>query len=221
VHGASVWEWFAANPDEERLFAAAMRSVTEFESPAIAAASLWPERGTICDVAGGAGTLLAAILTEQPELRGVLVEAPGVLAEAETVLSACGVRDRVKLVEGDLLGEVRAQADVYLMKNILHDWDDATSARILETVRATMPGGARLVLVEQLQERDRPHPFTSVADLQMLTQCEDGRERSSRELRDLLAGAGLTPGRVERVGFSALVEGVASFVSQPEPAGVG
>ena len=72
-----------------------------------------------------------------------------------------------------------------------------------------MAPGARLVLVEQLQERNEPHPFASLSDLQMLTQCVDGRERSRDELRGLLEGAGMTPGRVERVAVSALVEGVA------------
>ena len=209
VHGTSVWDWFAAHPDEERLFASAMRSVTEFDAPALAAASIWPDSGTVCDVAGGAGTLLAAILADRPGLRGVLVEAPGVLAEADNFLTGRGLRERVELVEGDLFGELRADADVYLLKNVLHDWDDATSARILATVRDTMRAGARLALVEQLQQRNRPHPFASLADLQMLTQCVDGRERSRGEFRDLLAGAGMRPGRIERAGVSALIEGVA------------
>jgi DNA-binding transcriptional ArsR family regulator len=209
VHGSSVWDWFAAHPEEERLFAAAMRSITELDAPAVSAADLWPDEGTVCDVAGGAGTLLAEILVRRPTLRGVLVEARGVLVEAEKHLTARGVRDRVELVEGDLFGELSASADVYLLKNILHDWDDETSARILAGVRRTMPAGSRLFVLEQLQERNRPHPFSSLSDLQMLTQCVDGRERSREELLALIAGAGLTPGRVERVGVSALVEGVA------------
>jgi hypothetical protein len=210
VHGMSVWDWFAAHPDEERLFAAAMRSITEFDAPALAASELVPDTGTICDVAGGAGTLLAEVLASQPGLRGVLVEAPGVLAEAERVLSGRGVRERVELVEGDLFGELPAlDAEVWLLKNILHDWDDPTSARILAGVRRAMKAGARLVVIEQIQERDQPHPFASLSDIQMLTQCVEGRERSRAELRELLAGAGFTPGRVERAGVSALVEGVA------------
>ena len=209
VHGKSVWTWFADHPYEERLFAAAMRSVTELDAPDIAAASLWPERGTVCDVAGGVGTLLAAILGARPALRGVLVEAPGVLTEADAYLEGRGVRQRVELVEGDIFADVEAQADCYVLKNVVHDWDDATSARILGAVRTAMRAGTRLVLVEQLQERNRPHPFASLTDLQMLTQCDDGRERSRAELRGLLSAAGLTPGRVERVGVGALVEGVA------------
>jgi hypothetical protein len=76
-------------------------------------------------------------------------------------------------------------------------------------VRAAMSAGARLVVVEQIQERNAPHPFASLSDIQMLTQCVDGRERSREELRELLSSAGFTPGRVERAGVSALVEGVA------------
>src|SRR3954468_8722641 len=120
VHGKSVWDWFAAHPEEERLFAAAMRSITELDAPAIAASSLLPEEGVVCDVAGGAGTLLGEVLVERPKLRGVLLEAAGVLREAERHLGERGVLDRVELVEGDLFGELRADADVYVMKNILH-----------------------------------------------------------------------------------------------------
>jgi hypothetical protein len=113
----------------------------------------------------------------------------------------------VELVEGDLFEGVRARADVYVMKNILHDWDDATSAKILANVRATMEPGSSLVLAEQLQERNAPEQIASISDLQMLTQCVEGRERSREELRGLLAGVGLTPGRVERRGTGALIEG--------------
>lgn len=207
-HGDSVWNWFAEHPHEERLFAAAMRSVTETEGEALAAAALWPDVGTVCDVAGGAGTLLAALLGDRPRLRGILVEAPGVLAEAGANLGRRGIGDRVGLVEGDLFAGFQCAADVYVLKNILHDWDDQTSARILATVRAAMPAGARLLVIEQLQARNRSHPFASLTDLQMLTQCENGRERSAAELSALLRRAGLTPGRVERAGISALVEGI-------------
>ena len=108
-------------------------------------------------MAGGVGTLLAAILDARPGLRGVLVDAPGVLAEADGWLSGRGLRDRVELAEGDIFQSLSAKADVYLLKNILHDWDDEACATILRTVRATMPAGARLVMVEYLQERNVPN----------------------------------------------------------------
>ena len=209
VHGTSVWSWFAEHPEEERLFAAAMQAMTEFEAPVLARSELFADRGTHCDVAGGAGTLLAALLDQRPGLRGVLVEAPGVLPEAERYLAGRGVLERAELVVGDMFEGIEARADVYSLKNILHDWDDERSVQILRNVRATMPAGSRVVVIEQRQERNRPEPFASITDLQMLTQCDDGRERSEDELRALLGAAGLEPGRSGRAGVHQLVEGVA------------
>jgi hypothetical protein len=208
VHGMSVWEWFAQHPDEERAFAGGMRLVTEESAPAIVAGYEWPRDGVVCDVAGGVGTLLAAILRNRPDLRGVLVDGPGVLGEADAWLSSIGLRDRVDLKEGNIFERVEAEADVYLLKDVLHDWDDAGCARILSTVRATMPAGSRLVLVEDLQERNEPNPTASLTDLQMLTQCNGGRQRSAEELKRLLAGAGLRPGAVKLTSGPALVEGL-------------
>src|SRR3954451_1211674 len=155
-----------------------MRSLTEADAPSIVHGYPWPAEGVVCDVAGGVGTLLAAVLDAQPGLRGVLVDAPGVLAEADGHLRSRGVRDRVELVEGDMFERVDARADLYLLKDVLHDWDDERCARILATVRATMAPGSKVVLVEPLQDPTEPHPAASLADVQMLTQCDGGRQRS-------------------------------------------
>ena len=209
VHGDSIWDWFAAHPEEGELFGAAMRSFTQLDAPAIAAADLWPDEGTVCDIGGGIGTLLAALLADRPSLRGVLVDSPTMIAQAEVNLTRHGLRDRVELVAGDLFGELSAEANVYVLKNVLHDWDDETCARILRTARARMRDGARLVVIEQLQERNRPHPLASSGDILMFIQCDEGRERSRAELHQLLRAAGLRPGRVERASASALLEATA------------
>jgi DNA-binding transcriptional ArsR family regulator len=209
VHGHNVWEHFAEHPEEERLFAESMQKVTEGDAPAIARGYPWPEGGTVCDVAGGVGTLLAAILAQRPGLRGVLVDAPGVLAEADGFLRAAGVRERVELRDGDMFERVDAQADVYVLKDVFHDWDDARCAQVLGTVRATMPPGSRVVLVEVLQERNAIDPIASLVDVHMLTQCDGGRQRSVEELHALLRGAGLRPGAIHRTAVPALVEGLA------------
>ncbi len=209
VHGKSIWAHFAEHQDEERLFATAMRRLTMLVGPEIAAAYPWPERGTVCDVAGGVGTLLAAVLRERPDLRGVLVDVPGVLAEAEEHLRRDGLRDRVDLREGDMFERVDARADVYVLKDVLHDWDDERCARILATVRAAMPDGARLVLAESLIEPDEPHPIHALIDVHMLTQCDGGRQRSADELFALMRDAGFRPGGVYPTAGPALVEGIA------------
>jgi hypothetical protein len=209
THGRSVWDHFAANPDEERLFANSMRELTGLVKAWVVGGYPWPDRGTICDVAGGSGPLLAAVLEAKPELRGVLVEAPGVLPEADAHLRAAGVRDRVELAEGNIFERVEASADLYLLKDILHDWDDERSLRILETVRRAMPADAKLILVETLLDPDDPDPVAVLVDLHMLTQCDGGRQRSAGELRSLLAAAGLRPGEVHLTGGPALIEGIA------------
>ncbi|HEV3000350.1 MAG TPA: methyltransferase [Solirubrobacteraceae bacterium] len=209
VHGESVWSWFEKHPDEERRFAASMRRVTELDVPAIVAGYDWPRSGTVCDVAGGVGTLLAAVLKARPGLRGVLVDAPGVLAEAESHLDRAGVRDRVELSEGNFFEHVGARADVYVMKDVLHDWDDERCRTILRTVRAAMPPRARVVLVETLQEPNDVEPIASFIDVHMLTQTDGGRQRSVDELQALLRDAGLTPGTVRRTAGPGLVEGIA------------
>jgi hypothetical protein len=210
ANGQGVWAHFAAHPDEEREFAAAMRTLTEMIVPFVAGRYPWPQGATVCDVAGGVGTLLAGILRRRPDLRGVLVDAPGVIAQAPAVLQGAGVADRVELSAGDIFERIDASADLYLLKDVLHDWDDDRSLKILQTVRAAMPSGARVVLVETLQHPRRPDRIASLVDVHMLAQCDGGRQRSVPELQALLERAGLRRGRVIKTAGPALVEGVAA-----------
>jgi hypothetical protein len=208
VHGHSVWQHYAENPGEHELFNTAMRRFTEQEVPGIVGAYPWPERGTVCDVGGGLGAVLAGVLKARPGLRGLLVDSPAVLAEAEEYLAAAGVRDRVELKGGDLFGTLDARADLYVLKDVLHDWDDAACARILGGVRAAAPAGSRIVVIEGTLEHTETHPVLTVVDLIMLTQTDDGRQRSVGELHDLFRGAGFAPGGVYRTaGLVSLVEG--------------
>ena len=209
VHGRSVWDHFADNPEEERTFAACMRRLTEFDLPAIAGGYPWPDNGTVCDVAGGVGTVLGGILRARPGLRGALVDAPGVLREADGYLQGIGVRDRVDLIEGNMFERVSATADVYVLKDVLHDWDDERSLQILRTVRATMEPGAKVVLVEILQQRNVPDAVASMVDVQMLTQCDGGRQRSVEEFHDLFRQCDLKPGEVHLTAGPALIEAAA------------
>ena len=205
-NGVSIWEYLAAHPAEERLFAGAMQRLTDLAGPQIAQAYDWPASSTVCDVAGGVGTLLSHILIHDPTLRGVLVDGRGPLASAPEFLAGRGVEGRVELVEGDLFSEIRVVADVYLLKNVLHDWDDAHCHRILSNLAPAMRQDNRLLVVEFLQEPHRPHPMVPLVDLQMLTQSDGGRERSVAEFRALLEGAGFVLRRVHRGPIYAILE---------------
>lgn len=194
VHGMSVWDWYAAHPEEQQVFAATMRQATEMSARAIGGVYPWPDNAVVCDVAGGIGTLLSVIVSSTgANLRGILVDSAGMISEAERFLAERGVSDRVDRREGDIFGSIDAAADVYLLKDVLHDWDDERCAKILAAVAAGMPRGSKLVVIEYLQPRNRPNPFSPLLDLHTLTQRDGGRLRSLAELSALLTGAGLRP----------------------------
>jgi hypothetical protein len=185
-----------------------MRRATTISGPAIARAYPWPKGGVVCDVAGGVGTLLAAIVGgTNAGLRGVLVDAPEVIAEAPAFLAGCGLADRIDAVDGDIFGTITATADVYLLKDILHDWDDDSCRKILNTITSAMPSGSRLVVIEAIEERYRPNPLAPFLDLLMVSFTEGGRQRCVEELVALLFVAGLRPtGSIRTAGPYHLVE---------------
>lgn len=207
--GESIWDHFDAHPDEGARFATAMREMTAIDIGAIVRSYPWPRRGVVCDVAGGIGTLLAAILERRRHARGFVVDVPGRREEAEAFLRSRGLTGRAEFREGDLFGSLDARADVYVLKWILHDWSDATCVDILANVRRAMAPDARIVSVDQHLDRDHPSPITSLVDLHMLVGCEGGRERSPAEVHELMRSAGLRPGRVRHSGLHMLVEGIA------------
>ncbi len=197
VFGETVWEWFAKNPQAQENFAQSMMGVTRLQAPIILNLYNFGQHKQLCDVGGGRGTLLSAILQEHPDLRSMLVDAPGVLSSAETLLTTAGVRDRVELIPGNFFEAVPKGADCYLLKNILHDWNDEVSLHILKTVHRAMTSGQTLIVIEQLLEPSESSSLSlaSFSDIQMLIACSDGRERSSREISSLLQQAGFLESR--------------------------
>jgi hypothetical protein len=190
VHGQDVWAWLAAHPEEERVFADAMVALTREDAPAVARAYPFGRHRRVCDVAGGRGTLLAEVLGQHPALTGVLFDAPQVVARAEALLQARGLSGRVERVGGDLFGGVPAGCDAYLLKDVLHDWDDAACLRILTGVRQACAPGGRLLVVEVLVEPNDARPPGPAIDVQMMVVCREGRQRSREDLARLLQGCG-------------------------------
>jgi hypothetical protein len=209
VHGQSVWAWFDAHPDEREMFAHAMMGLTVMDAPAIAAVYPFREIDTLCDVGGGRGTLLSELLIRHPHMKGVLCDGEGVIASAVPVLEARGVRDRVELVAGSFFERVPAGSSAYLMKNVLHDWDDEACVKILGVVRNAMRPGKRILLCEALVERLCRDAMGTLPDIQMMIICDEGRERGLDELRALLERSGFRYTRVFRAATIAVIEGEA------------
>ncbi|MCO5165599.1 MAG: methyltransferase [Planctomycetes bacterium] len=195
VHGAPVFDWFGRHPEEGALFNDAMIGVHGAEPAAVAAAYDFSGLGTIVDVGGGTGNLLAAVLGAAPGARGVLFDLPHVAAAARERLGRLGLADRVEVAEGSFFEDVPQGGDAYLLSHVIHDWDDARSGQILANVRAAMRPGARLLLVEMVvPPGDAPHP-AKILDLVMLA-VPGGQERTADEYRALLSASGLRLTRV-------------------------
>jgi hypothetical protein len=151
----------------------------------------------IVDVGGGNGSLLASILATHPFTRGILFDLPHVLDQARRQLAARGVAARCELVGGDFFAGVPTGGDIYLLRWILHDFDDEEAVRILRACRAALPSDGRLLVIEQVVAgRGEPGDWmTKFLDLQMLI-LVGGQERTEAEFRDLFAAAGF---RLQRV----------------------
>lgn len=208
VHGMSVWDWFDQHPDERETFARAMMRITVTDAPAIAALYPFREVKVLCDVGGGRGTLLSEILIRNPHLRGILCDSPGVLASAKELCAQRGVIDRIEFSPGSFFDEVPRGADAWLMKNILHDWDDARCEKILKTVRRAMDPGTKLIIAESLVEADDDGPG-ALADIHMGVVCSDGRERGRAEFRRLLEATGFRLGVIYPWPTTSVIEGIA------------
>lgn len=210
AHGATLWKYLAAHPDERRDFQDAMVDITATDAPAFARAVDFSQAKRVCDVGGGYGTVLAHVLARNHHLEGVLFDDPSVLEGARLVLDTWGVTDRVRLVGGDFFSSVPAGCDVYVLRQVIHDWDDARAEKILRTVRAAMQPGQRVLLYDmQRSERVSQHPAFSL-DLMMMVVTDGGRERSLAEMEALLGRCGFQPGRVTPLAAPlGVVEGVA------------
>lgn len=194
VYGQPLFDYYASHPEAEASGSARMTARSLPVTADLVASDLVDGAATITDVGGGKGTVTAALLEAHPGLRAVLYELATVLPLARDYLTARGVTDRCQLVAGDFFESVPEGADVYLLKSVLHDWDDDRCLTILRNCRVAMATTARPAIVEfVLPERMTDDPASVPAvllDLIMMTYA-GGRERTEAELRDLLAQAGL------------------------------
>jgi hypothetical protein len=210
VHGTSVWRWFEAHPEERELFAQTMMGITVGQAPLVANLYPFRELERVCDVGGGRGALLSELLIRHPHLRGTLLDAAGVLTSAAALLERRGVSDRVRLVPGSFFEAVPTGADAYLLKNVLHDWDDARCAQVLGVCRAAMAPGQKLLVIETVTEHAQTAGLGPLSDVQMMVVCDDGRERSLGEYRALLERSGFRLARVFAAPVVSVLEGVAA-----------
>ncbi|MFC5290104.1 methyltransferase [Actinokineospora guangxiensis] len=209
VVGTSHFDHLAQHPDEAAVFNAAMEQFTLAVAPQIVGAFDFSRSASVVDVGGGNGTLLAQVLASAPGVRGVLVDLGAAVVDAPRVFDAAGVADRAEVCVGDFFEHLPEGGSVYLLKSVLHDWDDEHAVRLLSSCRAAMAGDGAIVVVEPVLP-DTAGPAAAgmvMSDLNMLVNT-GGQERTEAEYDALFTAAGLRLRERTPIGpFDVLVAG--------------
>jgi len=198
VTGMSVFDYLAKPENKElsEIFNNAMTGFSADVTPSVLEAYDFAGIDVLVDVAGGHGKVLTSILQRYPAMRGILFDVPHVIAGARPLIDAAGVSDRCATVSGDFFKDV-PEGRAYIMKHIIHDWDDERARIILRNIRAKLQGkptGKVLLLEAVLQPGNASDPGKLI-DIEMLM-MPGGKERSESEFRALFASAGFELTRV-------------------------
>lgn len=206
--GMNVWQYFETDPEKAQNFNKYMVSSSAAVSQPIVEAYDFNASQKIIDVGGGLGSMISAILQANPNLSGVLFDAPSVIEKAKDYLAQTGVADRCETIGGDFFEAVPTGGDLYYMRWIIHDWDDDLSITILKNIRQVIPENGKLLLLEAVVPDDNNPHFSKFMDLIMLTMT-GGCERTAQQYETLLEKGGF---RVTKViptnSFMSIVEAV-------------
>ncbi len=179
VYGSGFFDYLAEHPDASGTFDRAMAAGSQGRVADLLSYD-WTGIELVADIGGGNGAALGVVLASNPHLRGVLFDLPTVVVAADEVLRDAGVLDRCDIVGGDFFTDSLPPADVYVLSQILHDWNDERASAILRNCRRTLADDGRLLLVEGIVP-DGPEPdFGKLFDLHMLV-LVGGKERTESE----------------------------------------
>lgn len=209
VYGMKLFEYLEKNPEVAEIFNEAMTSTTATLSATVTDDYDFSGFGKIVEVGGGHGSLIAAILKANPRMQGVLFDLPHVVSGSKDLIEAEGLTKRCQIVGGNFFESVPSEGNAYILKQIIHDWDDTQAIAILKNCRHAMLENGKLVLLETvIPPRNQPS-FGKFVDLEMLV-SSGGCERTEAEYRMLFEAAGFQLTRIVPTASSLnLIEGVA------------
>ena len=193
--GMPVFDYLTRDTELSEVFNNAMTAFSAFVIPSAIEAYDFSGIGTLVDVAGGHGQVLMSILEKHPQMRGVLFDLPHVIEGARPRIDGAGLSGRVTTAIGDFFKAVPEGGDAYIMKHIIHDWDDDRAVTILRNIAGAMTPGGRIILLESVLTPANQPDFGKLIDLEMLL-MPGGRERTADEFRALFDRAGF---RVTRI----------------------
>ena len=197
--GADPFAEMAKDPAAAANFDKAMATFAPQTSAAVAAAYDFSAFRRLTDVGGGNGALMIGILRANPKLRGLVFDQPHVAERARAHVAEAGLADRCEVAGGSFFEKVPSGSDAILLKHVIHDWNDERATRILRTVRAALPAGGKLLIVEGVYpariDQSLESRGAAANDVNMLV-CTGGRQRSEAEFRDLFRAAGFRLARI-------------------------
>ena len=195
AYGKNMFELLAQRPDQAETFNRAMTDSSAISGQAILEVYDFSGISRLADIGGGHGTLLAGVLGQYPDMRGVLYDLPEVIATVPTGQFG-GCEGRIRLESGSFFEHVPERCDAYILKHIIHNWSDNNCGKILALMREQLPANGRVLVCEMVIQSDPVPTPAKMLDIEMLAMTVGGKERSPEEFRDLFASAGLRLGRI-------------------------
>lgn len=189
LHGSGPFEWRSKNPQASRLFNSWLEKETAGFTASILEKLDLSRCTKVVDIAGGNGGLLVGILRANPALNGILFEQAHVIQQARIALQSADCIDRIEFCDGDFFQSVSVEGDVYILKSVIHDWNDSAAVQILQACRGSAKATSKLILVERLTGQGPYHHETTMLDVAMMA-ITGGRERSLDQYRELLRQSG-------------------------------
>jgi hypothetical protein len=194
VHGLPFFDYLGKNPEQASVFDEAM-SMHGWATKAILEAYDFSGIRVLADIGGGNGSAITAILKKYPEMRGILFDLPGVAERAKQNIQAAGVADRCHVISGSFMEAVPSGADAYMMRHVIHDWDDAESDKILKNIHRSMGKDGKLLIGEYVIPPENTPSMARGSDLVMMV-ISGGQERTEEEFRTLFERTGFCLTRI-------------------------
>jgi hypothetical protein len=206
VRGVPFFDYLGADPEEAAVFDRAMTSLSSWEVEAVLEKFDFAGFKLLVDIGGGEGSFLASILKATPGSRGIIFDQAEPIAAAQRLVAQEGLAERCEAVAGDFFASVPAGGDAYLLKYVIHDWDDEAAIRILKNCRRAMAADTKILLFETVVPGPQEPHYAKLQDLEMLVLL-GSRERTTDDYRSLLERAGLALTRViSTSGYLSVVE---------------
>jgi precorrin-6B methylase 2 len=178
------------SPAQHDVFVKGMGNTSDLFAPVLLSSYNFSQYSNIIDIGGGHGSLLCHILTRYKGLKATVFDSKHVVERAAANIESYGLKERIKIVDGSFFEEVPEGGDLYILKNIVHDWGDENSIKILKNIHRVMEPGSKMLVIDTIIKNDNSYSYGKMLDILMLLGTEDGRERTLEEFRDVFEKSG-------------------------------